>query len=174
MSSKTFHLPEPRHDGSVSLEAVLRQRSSVRDFSNAALTSSELSQLLWAAQGVTHGDGFRTAPSAGALYPLEIYVVAGRIQDVENGVYQYQPRTHQLTRIKHEDIRPALAAAALEQSCVNEGAALLVFSAVMERTTPEVWAAGHPLCPYGGGTRGAECIFAGGCVGYRRRGGGGV
>ena len=135
MSSKTFHLPEPRHDGSVSLEAVLRQRSSVRDFSNAALTSSELSQLLWAAQGVTHGDGFRTAPSAGALYPLEIYVVAGRIQDVENGVYQYQPRTHQLTRIKHEDIRPALAAAALEQSCVNEGAALLVFSAVMERTT---------------------------------------
>ena len=88
-----------------------------------------------AAQGVTHGDGFRTAPSAGALYPLEIYVVAGRIQDVENGVYQYQPRAHRLNRIKHEDIRPALAAAALEQPCVDEGAALLVFSAVTERTT---------------------------------------
>lgn len=135
MSSKTIHLPEPRHDSGVSLETALRQRSSIRDFSDAALPLGELSQLLWAAQGVTHGDGFRTAPSAGALYPLEVYVVAGRVQDFEKGVYKYQPRAHQLTRIIQEDIRPALAAAALEQSCVNEGAALLVFSAVMERTT---------------------------------------
>jgi SagB-type dehydrogenase family enzyme len=135
MSSETIHLPVPRHDSGVSLEASLRQRSSIRDFSDAALTLGELSQLLWAAQGLTHGDGFRTAPSAGALYPLEVYVVAGRIQDFENGVYKYRHRTHQLTRIIQEDLRPALAAAALEQSCVKEGAALLVFSAVTERTT---------------------------------------
>jgi SagB-type dehydrogenase family enzyme len=113
----------------------LRQRCSRREFGDAALTLGELAQLLWAAQGITHGDGFRTAPSAGALYPLEVYVVAGRIQDLDSGVYKYHPRAHQLTGIKQEDIRPALAAAALEQSCISEGAAVLVFSAVVERTT---------------------------------------
>ena len=135
MSSKTIHLSEPRHDSGVALEAVLRQRRSIREFSDTALTLGELSQLVWAAQGITHGDGFRTAPSAGALYPLEVYVVAGRVQDLACGVYKYRPREHQLTRIKEEDLRPALATAALEQSCVNDGAALLVFCAVPERTT---------------------------------------
>ncbi len=77
----------------------------------------------------------RTAPSAGALYPLEVYVVVGRVQDLEGGVYKYRPRAHQLTRINEEDLRPALAAAALEQTWMNESAALLVFSAVSERTT---------------------------------------
>lgn len=135
MSPKTIHLPGPRHDGGVSVAAALRQRCSIRDFSDAALTLGELAQLLWAAQGVTHGDGLRTAPSAGALYPLEVYVVAGRIQGLNGGVYKYRPRAHHLTGIKQEDLRPALAAAALGQSSVNDCAALMVFSAVVERTT---------------------------------------
>lgn len=134
MSSETICLPEPRHDSGISLEAALRQRSSIRDFSDAALTLGELSQLLWAAQGITHGDGFRTAPSAGASYPLELYVVAGKIRDFETGAYKYHHHAHRLTRIVQDDLRPALAAAALEQSCAKEGAALLVFSGVMERT----------------------------------------
>jgi SagB-type dehydrogenase family enzyme len=135
MSPKILPLPEPRHDGGVSLVAALRQRCSIREFGDAALTLGELSQLLWAAQGITHGDGFKTAPSAGALYPLELYVAAGRVQDFENGVYKYRSREHRLIRIVQEDIRQALAAAALEQSCVSEGAAVLAFSAVVERTT---------------------------------------
>ncbi len=134
-SAKVIHLPEPRHDSGIALEAALRQRRSIRGFSDTALTLVELAQLLWAAQGVTHGDGFRTAPSAGALYPLEVYVAAGRIQDLDGAVYKYHAHAHQLTRVIQEDLRPALAAAALEQSCINHGAAVLMFSAVVERTT---------------------------------------
>jgi SagB-type dehydrogenase family enzyme len=113
----------------------MRHCCSTRVFSAAALTLGELGQLLWAAQGVTHGDGLRTAPSAGALYPLEVYVVAGRISDLDDGVYKYQPGAHHLTVIKQQDLRPALAGAALEQSSVSECAALLVFAAVTARTT---------------------------------------
>ena len=135
MSPRTIDLPEARRDGDVSLEAALHHRRSIRDFSGAALTLGEVGQLLWAAQGVTHGDGLRTAPSAGALYPLEVYVIAGRIRDLDDGVYKYQPDAHHLTVINQQDLRPALAAAALEQSSVSECAALLVFAAVTARTT---------------------------------------
>ena len=135
MSPRSIDLPAARRDGGVSLEAALHHRCSTRDFNAAALTLGELGQLLWAAQGVTHGDGLRTAPSAGALYPLEMYVVAGRIRDLDDGVYKYRPGAHHLTVIKQQDLRPALAAAALEQFSVSECAALLVFAAVLARTT---------------------------------------
>lgn len=129
------HLAAGRDDGGVSLEEALRRRCSIRDFSDMALTLGEVSQLLWAAQGVTHGDGLRTAPSAGALFPLEVYVAAGRVRGIDGGVYKYRPAAQQLTGINPEDMRPALAAAALDQPCVSGCAALLVFSAVTERTT---------------------------------------
>ena len=73
-TSKTIELPTPRQDGAFSLEHALRQRRSVQDYRNVPITLSQLSQLLWAAQGITDFRGFRTAPSAGALYPLEVYV----------------------------------------------------------------------------------------------------
>lgn len=128
-------LPEPRYDSDVSLEQSLLQRRSVRSYTDELLTLQEVSQLLWAAQGITDPAGLRTAPSAGALYPLEVYVVAGNVQGLSPGVYRYEPDGHQLIRIIDGDRRAELADAALGQSCVEEGAVDFVFSAVYERTT---------------------------------------
>jgi SagB-type dehydrogenase family enzyme len=80
-------------------------------------------------------DGRRTAPSAGALYPLELYLVAGHITGLDAGVYRYVPARHQLTPVLAGDVRLALARAALDQDCVGQAAATLVFTAVTRRTT---------------------------------------
>ncbi len=128
-------LPGPQYDGKVSLEESLLNRRSIRSYTGQPLTLQEVSQLLWAAQGITEAGGFRTAPSAGALYPLELYVVVGDVQDLTPGVYRYQPDGHQLTKIMDGDRRGELASAALGQGCVKEGAAAFVFAVVYERTT---------------------------------------
>ena len=78
----TIILPDPDHSSSLSIETVLQKRKSIRDYHDRPLTLSEVSQLLWAAQGVTRPGGYRTAPSAGALYPLEIYIIAGEVNDL--------------------------------------------------------------------------------------------
>lgn len=118
-----------------SLEELLRQRRSVRDYADAPLTKDEVLKLLWVGQGVTRAWGGRTAPSAGALYPLEVYLVAGNVENLAPGVYKYKPRENELTRVKDEDVRTSLAAAALGQSWVREGAIDIVIAAVYERTT---------------------------------------
>lgn len=128
-------LPAPCTDGDMSVERALAGRRSVRDYGDSPLTLAELGQLLWAAQGITdERTGFRTAPSAGALYPLEVYVVAGRVEGLAAGVYQYAPRGHSLLRLAEGDVRPALFQAALQQSAVLSAPAVLVFGAVYSRT----------------------------------------
>jgi len=119
----------------MSLEAALSGRKSVRDFTTKAVTLRQVSQLLWAAQGVTHGDQQRTAPSAGALYPLELYLVADRVEGLTRGVSRYQPVRHELVGIRDGDFLPGLSAAALGQDCVSGAAAVIVVAAVYERTT---------------------------------------
>jgi SagB-type dehydrogenase family enzyme len=94
-----------------------------------------VSQLLWAAQGITSASGKRTAPSAGALHPLEIHLVAVHVEDLPRGRYDYDPVNHALTRRSVEDRRRELAAAAHHQDCVRNAAAVLVIAAVFERTT---------------------------------------
>ena len=128
-------LTEPRYDSDVSLEQTLLQRRSVRDYTNEPLSLQQVSQLLWAAQGITDRQGLRTAPSAGALYPLEVYVVVGNVQSLSPGVYRYEPDGHQLVKTVDGDKRAGLADAALGQGCVKEGAINIVFTAVYERTT---------------------------------------
>ncbi len=118
-----------------SLEELLRERRSVRDYADAPLTQGEVLKLLWAGQGITQARGFRTAPSAGALYPLEIYLVAGNVENLAPGVYKYQPTQNTLSLVKDGDVRAGLAAAALGQSSVREGAISIVIAAVYERTT---------------------------------------
>jgi SagB-type dehydrogenase family enzyme len=130
-----LELPEPRYDGNVSLEQSLLQRRSVRDYTGEPLTLAEVSQLLWAAQGITDAGGFRTAPSAGALYPLEIYVVVGDVRELTAGVYRYEPDGHRLLRLMDGDKRAGLAEAALGQNCVKAGAVDFVIAGVYERTT---------------------------------------
>jgi len=128
-------LPEPRHSSDVSLEEALLKRRSIRDYTGKPLTLQEVSQLLWAAQGITDPRGFRTAPSAGALYPLEVYVVVGDVENLAKGVYRYNPHEHELVKALDGDKRADLAKAAVGQSCVEEAAIDIVITGVYERTT---------------------------------------
>jgi SagB-type dehydrogenase family enzyme len=128
-------LPEPRYKGNVSLEEALLQRRSVREYSAEPLMMAEVSQLLWAAQGITSTGGNRTAPSAGGLYPLEVYLVAGNVENLAAGVYRYIPEGHKLATVKKGDIRKELAKASLDQSWVGRGAIDIVIAAVYEKTS---------------------------------------
>lgn len=123
-----IELPEPRLDGPFSLEELLSRRRSVRTFSDETLSLEDISQLLWAAQGITDPRGFRTAPSAGALYPLEIYYVSAE------GIFHYIPASHVLERMREGDRRAALSEAALNQAALLEAPATLVITAVFART----------------------------------------
>ena len=134
-SATIISLPEPRHSSGTSVEEALLKRRSVRSYRAEPLTLAQLSQLLWAAQGITTPRGFRTAPSAGALYPLEVYVVVGNVSGLESGVYRYRPEHHDLTLVALGDKRAALAAAALGQVWIRRAPIDIVFSAVYERTT---------------------------------------
>ena len=130
----SVRLPEPQVEGLLSVEAALARRRSVRSYTSEPLTLEAVGQLLWSAQGVTHPLGYRTAPSAGALYPLELYVVARRVEGLAPGVYRYRPGRHTL-RLRSEGDRSAeLARAALRQDAVRDAAAVLVFAAVESRT----------------------------------------
>lgn len=121
-------LSSPTQKGKMSLEETLKKRESIRDFSSKPLTKAEMSQLLWALQGTTRNWGARTAPSAGALFPLEIYVV------MKEGVFHYWPKDHNLVRKKEQDIRNPLSKAASGQDCIRKAPAVFVIAAVYERT----------------------------------------
>ncbi len=130
-----MELPQPRTRSTISLEEVLSQRRSIRSYTKEPLTLGELAQLLWAAQGSTGPRGLRTAPSAGATYPLETYAVVGEVEGLEPGLYHYEPERHSLSLVKHGDIRAELSEAALKQPQVADAAASLLLSAVYDRTT---------------------------------------
>lgn len=132
---KILSLPEPRLHSTYSVEQALLSRRSGRSYADAPLTLAEVSQLLWSAQGVSGREGLRTAPSAGALYPLTTYLLVGNVDDLPPGVYRYQPNQHGLTAIAAGDRRPQLAAAALSQSFIKEAPISVIFTAVYERTT---------------------------------------
>jgi len=123
-------LPEPLLKGKMSVEEAIQKRRSVRSFDSRALSLETISQLLWATQGITEPTyGLRSAPSAGALYPLELYLVKS------DGVYHYIPRGHKLERIGQRDVRSALARAALGQGFIAEAPVSIVIAAVASRTT---------------------------------------
>jgi SagB-type dehydrogenase family enzyme len=127
-SAETLKLPAPRRQGRMSLEEAIARRRSVREFTPELLTDHELSQLLWSAQGITDPAGYRAAPSAGALYPLEIYVA------MPSGFYHYEVREHRLTRRSDRDLRSAIYRAALEQEAVLQAPVDFVITAVYART----------------------------------------
>jgi len=131
-------LPAPQLKGTLTLEETLAQRRSVRAFSDAPLTPAELGQLLWAAQGTTHPSGLRTAPSAGALYPLEVYAVT------REATYHYEPQGHWMAAHIPGDVRPALHTAALRQEPVLSAPAVIVITAVYARTAQKYGADRSP------------------------------
>ena len=126
-------LPAPRKDGSVSVEAALAARRSIRAFSKEPLTLAELGQLLWSAQGVSGPDGKRTAPSARHLYPLEIAVVAQHVDGLARGAYRYLPAQHALERLAPAKGDAAMLAQATSQGQVLAAPVVVVVAAVYER-----------------------------------------
>jgi SagB-type dehydrogenase family enzyme len=128
-------LPAASHSGVKSVEEALLERRSIREYSPEAISLAELAQLLWSAQGVTGADGVKAAPSAGALYPLEIYAVIAKVEGISEGIYKYHSATNSLERYAKGDVRKQLAEAALDQTCVKDAPLVLVIAAVYERIT---------------------------------------
>ncbi len=132
--TQTVKFAEPRRDGTIALERCVAQRRSVRDFRDRPLSEAGLGQLLWAAQGVTGGDGGRAVPSAGALYPLELSVALAR-GSLAAGMYRYVPGRHELVMKAPGDHREELVDAARGQDWIATAAAVVCVAAVFERTT---------------------------------------
>lgn len=139
--SKTNHpqteikLPDPVYKGNISVEEALLERRSVRGYKNESLDLKEIAQLLWAAQGITSPlSGGRTAPSAGALYPLQLYLVSSKINELTQGVFHYDPTGHKLILHEEADILNGLTAASSGQGAINRSAAIIVIAANYNRT----------------------------------------
>ncbi len=143
-------LPAPRQDSPISVEKAISLRRSIREYADSPLSISEISQILWAAQGFTRErkepprmwnpkyewqGGLRTAPSAGALYPMEIYLLAGNVEGLAKGVYRFIPKNHSLKRVMDVDKRLNLCSAALKQASIEKAAAVVVMAGVYERTS---------------------------------------
>ncbi|MEM2586934.1 MAG: SagB/ThcOx family dehydrogenase [Candidatus Bathyarchaeia archaeon] len=135
-------LPLPRKVSELTVEEAILLRRSIREYTNEPVNLSDLAMILWAAYGITEPKlGFRAAPSAGATYPLEIYVVIGErgVKYSEGflagGIYKYEPHSHTLTLVKGGDYRGELMGASLGQRWVGEAPLSVVICAVFERTT---------------------------------------
>jgi len=147
--AETIKLPPPNQKGKMSLEESVAKRRSIRDFSSESISKSELSQILWAAQGITDKSSrARSVPSAGATYPLEIFVVCGKecVEGVDAGIYYYDLNSHSLSLQQEGDGRLELAKASLFQHCILEAPMSIVICAVNVRTT------------YGYGSRGERYV----------------
>lgn len=133
-NTNTIQLPEPRQKGDISFEETINQRRSVREYKDEPLTLSEVSQLLWSAQGLNQ-KGSRVVPSAGALYPIEIYLVVKNVEDLESAVYHYLPESHSIELYFNKEVNQKLAEIALNQSWVSEAPVKIIISGVFSRTT---------------------------------------
>ncbi len=133
IGTTTIKLPEPRATGTMSVEEALHGRRAPRTFGTAPVTVAEVGQLLWAAQGITGKHGGRAAPSAGALFPLEVILVAANVTGLPPAVYRYRPATNELVRIAEGDPRPAIADVCHFQPLTGVPA-IFVITAVGSRT----------------------------------------
>jgi SagB-type dehydrogenase family enzyme len=139
----TYTLPSPSFEGTVSVEKAIARRRSHRSYIGISISAEDLSQILWAAYGITKPlsgyphtmGGLRTAPSAGALYPLQIYVLIGNVKGIEPGVYKYFSQGHKIVRVIDKDVRSQLCSAALNQSMIKTAPACIFYSADFSVTT---------------------------------------
>jgi SagB-type dehydrogenase family enzyme len=145
-AEKVIKLTQPKYDGSLSVEKALLERRSVRSYKDEPLNMAEISQILWAAQGITEPKrGLRTAPSARALYLLNTYLLVGNVTGLPVGMYRYQPQGHELVRIAEKDTKAELYKA-VGQATIKNAPAVLVFTGLTDRSTNSRWMyleAGH-------------------------------
>jgi SagB-type dehydrogenase family enzyme len=146
MRQTIIKLPSPQLKGKVSLEETILRRRAVRRYRREPLDLSQLSQILWSAQGITGTREFRAAPSAGATYPLEIFVVVGKQgvtaskakqapKELQAGIYHYEADSHSLSLHKPADLRPDLARATLDQEFIIDAPVDIVICALYHRTS---------------------------------------
>ena len=133
--AQVIELPMPNRVSSSSLEKTLSKRRSIRRYTEKPVALEHIAQLLWAAQGITNPRGNRTSPSAGALYPLEVYAIVGNSEDIAAGIYHYRPSKHQLEMVLSGDHRGELCKAGLSQSAICNAPLSIAMTGVFERTT---------------------------------------
>jgi SagB-type dehydrogenase family enzyme len=133
-----YELPAPKVNSNISVEETLFKRRSRRGYKQTSISPGELSQMLWAAYGVTHplnnmGDGLKTCPSADGQYPLSIYVLAGNVTDLPKGVYKFNPAGHKLTGLMNRDKKAEICSAAENQIMIKEAPIVLVYTGIPEK-----------------------------------------
>jgi len=148
-TEKNIQLPPPRFDSETSVEEALKLRRSTREYTDEPLSISDISQILWAAQGITkkkdepskywlekyeYQGGYRTAPSAGALFPMELYLVVGNVEGLSEGVYKYIPKNHSIKKVLEGNKIMAVHDVALKQKAISDAQVLLIMAGVYERT----------------------------------------
>jgi SagB-type dehydrogenase family enzyme len=136
-SGKTIQMSSQFQEATISFAEVLQKRKSIRTFSTQPLSKVDLAFLLWASTGIQrieHGYEFRTSPSAGALYPIETYIVANNVEDLEKGLYHYNIKNHLLEEIKLGNFGDNLAHAALDQEMCADASAVFIWTAVFRRS----------------------------------------
>ena len=130
-------LPEPSRSAGQFIWDLVSRRRSVREYTSVPAYLQELSQLLWATQGVTGRMGYyalRSSPSAGALYPIETYVLVNRVRELEEGIYHYDVRQHRLEMVRKGSFRSGIARAALGQDMLRNAAFVFIWTAVIDRS----------------------------------------
>lgn len=133
-----INLQEPKKEGGMGIWEAIGRRRSIRDFSSSSMSLEQLSQLLWATQGITatfSGYDFRAAPSAGALYPIETYLVVNNVRGLERGIYHFSVKNYSLELIRKGDFRKQVSSGALNQDMAGNGGVTFIWSGVIKRTT---------------------------------------
>ena len=163
-------LPQPKTKGTVSVEQAIKQRRTVRAFMPRALDLNQLSQLLWAAHGITENTGFkRAAPSAGALYPMDIYVVVGQnsVAQIEAGIYHYEPKGHLLSLVEKSDFRNAIVRASLSQAWMAKAPISFIITAEYKRVTVKYGKRGVRYAMIEAGHIGQNLFLQAGALGFK-------
>jgi len=141
VNQKNEKLPKPSLQSNVSIEEAIHNRRSIRSFNDQQPTIGQIAQLCWAAQGITDDTNqFRAAPSAGALFPTELYIIT------QNGVHHYDPHTHSLHHHIVEDVRPQLRAAALDQEVITTAPVTFAIASVFDRVAAKYGSRAERYC----------------------------
>ena len=127
-------LPNPSHDGVLSVEKAIYSRRSVRKYADKPLSLDDVGQILWSMQGVTNWVGFRAAPSAGGTYPLEVYLLADDVEGLSRGLYNYRPSDHSLIHVKSGDALLNAAKSTVQYDMISSAPAALLICANYSRT----------------------------------------
>jgi SagB-type dehydrogenase family enzyme len=164
----SIRLSSPSHDGKISVERAIKERRTTRAFRTQPLTMAQLSQLFWSAQGITdEASGFRTAPSGGALYPLDVYVVVGNggVEGLEPGVYHYQPKSHSIRLVRKGDKRGEVAGASLWQMWMAKAPVMFIVTSEYKRITRKYGKRGIRYAQIEVGHVGQNIFLQAGCLG---------